>query len=300
MCYVGQNNVFEEGEELLRKTMNLEISCRQIQRVSEHYGEQIDKQQIEYNPVVLPQISVKDKQDPVYIMMDGSMLYTREQDWMEVKLGRIFSESQRIDIQENRTAIMNSVYVCHLGESADFLIKLERYILHYKNKVFVADGARWIWKWVEDNYPGSIQILDFFHAIEKLAKFSTHQFTKDEQRKNWLTIQKTRLLENGVDQVIQELITMRPKNAQAKETKQDVIRYYQDHEDRMQYKTYREMGLMIGSGPIESAHRNVIQQRLKLSGQRWSIKGAQHIANLRAMKKSNNWSCILNLIKNAA
>lgn len=68
----------------------------------------------------------------------------------------------------------------------------------------------------------------------------------------------------------------------------------------MQYKTYRQNGLLVGSGPIESAHRNVIQQRLKLSGQRWSIKGAQQIDNLRVMKKSNNWECVLRLIKKAA
>lgn len=43
---------------------------------------------------------------------------------------------------------------------------------------------------------------------------------------------------------------------------------------------------LIGSGAIEAAHRNVIQKRLKLSGQRWTIKGAQQITNLRTYKKS--------------
>ena len=51
---------------------------------------------------------------------------------------------------------------------------------------------------------------------------------------------------------------------------------------------------------IESAHRNVIQQRLKLSGQRWSMKGVQQIANLRACKKSNQWDNLISIIKNAA
>ena len=68
----------------------------------------------------------------------------------------------------------------------------------------------------------------------------------------------------------------------------------------MQYKTYLEKGLTIGSGAIESAQKSVIQQRLKLSGQRWSIKGAQYIANLRCAYKSNNWKSIQYLIKNAA
>lgn len=49
----------------------------------------------------------------------------------------------------------------------------------------------------------------------------------------------------------------------------------------MIYKTFKEKGYVIGSGPIEVAHRSVIQQRMKLSGQKWSIKGANAIANLR-------------------
>jgi len=33
--------------------------------------------------------------------------------------------------------------------------------------------------------------------------------------------------------------------------------------------------VLIDSGVIESAHRTVIQKRMKLSGQRWSTKGAK-------------------------
>ncbi len=54
--------------------------------------------------------------------------------------------------------------------------------------------------------------------------------------------------------------------------KAKLLEYYIEHDDRMQYKTYRDRGLMIGSGPIEAAHRSVIQQRMKLSGQKSNDK----------------------------
>ena len=82
--------------------------------------------------------------------------------------------------------------------------------------------------------------------------------------------------------------------------KQKAIYYYIEHNDRMQYKTYRQQGLMIGSAPIEAAHRRVIQQRLKLSGQKWSDQGAQAVANLRRYKHSNAWSILNNMITRAA
>ena len=41
--------------------------------------------------------------------------------------------------------------------------------------------------------------------------------------------------------------------------------------------------------PIEAAHRNALQQRMNLSGQKWSIDGANTIANLRCYKKGGSW-----------
>jgi hypothetical protein len=80
----------------------------------------------------------------------------------------------------------------------------------------------------------------------------------------------------------------------------EVIRYYENNIERMKYGSFLKKGYLIGSGAIESAHRNVIQQRLKLSGQRWSIDGAQRIANLRAYRKSNRWENVVGVIKMAA
>jgi len=62
----------------------------------------------------------------------------------------------------------------------------------------------------------------------------------------------------------------------------------------------REQGLFIGSGAIESAHKAVLQERLKLSGQHWSLDGLQKMAQLRATYKSNRWHKIVEYAKNAA
>jgi hypothetical protein len=38
---------------------------------------------------------------------------------------------------------------------------MEYHIENIKNKVFIADGATWIWNWIEDTYQ-IVQIVDFF------------------------------------------------------------------------------------------------------------------------------------------
>ena len=64
----------------------------------------------------------------------------------------------------------------------------------------------------------------------------------------------------------------------------------------MDYAYYREMGLTISSGAIESANRTLVQERCKLSGQRWTATGIQQVLNLRALNMSNQWSKVENLI----
>ena len=60
------------------------------------------------------------------------------------------------------------------------------------------------------------------------------------------------------------------------------------------------MGLLIGSAPIEAAHRHVIQQRMKRSGQCWTKSGLQQIANLRVVSKSNRWKEVEDMVSLAA
>jgi 3-hydroxy-3-methylglutaryl CoA synthase len=66
----------------------------------------------------------------------------------------------------------------------------------------------------------------------------------------------------------------------------------------MKYQEYVKIGCgIIGSGAIESAHRTLVQKRMKQSGQRWSCKGAQNMLNLRVVRKNNDWNKIIELTK---
>lgn len=62
-------------------------------------------------------------------------------------------------------------------------------------------------------------------------------------------------------------------NTKIEDKRNSLIGYFQNNKHRMKYKTFIEKDFLIGSGAIESAHRHVLQQRLKLSGQRWTKPG---------------------------
>ena len=60
----------------------------------------------------------------------------------------------------------------------------------------------------------------------------------------------------------------------------------------MDYKSYLEAGLVIGSGVIESSNKLVVTKRLKQGGMHWSIAGAESIIFLRALycSSGNEWN----------
>lgn len=60
------------------------------------------------------------------------------------------------------------------------------------------------------------------------------------------------------------------------------MRYFRTNANRMKYRLYRDSGLPIGSGAVESAHRHVLQTRMKRAGQHWAISNARRMARLRA------------------
>jgi hypothetical protein len=54
----------------------------------------------------------------------------------------------------------------------------------------------------------------------------------------------------------------------------------------MCYAEMKSRGFMIGSGVVEAACKTLVAQRLKLSGMRWSVEGAQAILTPRAWDQS--------------
>lgn len=78
--------------------------------------------------------------------------------------------------------------------------------------------------------------------------------------------------------------------------KQKLYNYLQNNETRINYGLFKENGLLFGSGTIESANRDIIQKRMKLSGQRWTLAGAQQMLNLRVCYKSGQSRKLYELI----
>ena len=166
-----------------------------------------------------------------------------------------------------------------------------------ENLVFINDGAAWINDWIKSTYPRAYNILDFYHASQYLYDFVKVVYSNTQKQSNWINEQRLLLLNDKIEKVIQNIESIRLTGEVKQKAKHKILTYYTNNKDRMLYKTYKEKGLLIGSGPIESAHRYVVQKRMKQSGQRWTDQGLQAIGNIRVCHLNEHWDVVTNLIR---
>lgn len=129
-------------------------------------------------------------------------------------------------------------------------------------------------------------ILDFYHAAEYLSELATSGGGTDPQAAEALGQQWCHQLKHeGGEAVLATLraLELRGRSAAARASYQATVRYGENQVHRMDYPLYRAKGWQIGSGPVESACKRVVGQRLSGAGMRWGEAGADAVGRLRAL-----------------
>jgi hypothetical protein len=179
---------------------------------------------------------------------------------------------------------------------ADFLRRFTAEIaqvkVHYPNaqNIGLADGAESNWQFLKLHT--QTQILDFYHASSYLGAVANAKFPKDKSNhKKWLDDRCHQLkhTQGAAEALYQEMLILQSRKGTNKlprplRDKLDAaITYYKNHRHQMDYTSYTEQHLPIGSGVTEAACKTLIKQRFCLAGMRWKQAGAAGILNLRAL-----------------
>jgi hypothetical protein len=157
-----------------------------------------------------------------------------------------------------------------------------------KTVVCVNDGAAWIWALMFICFARRIEVLDWWHAVERLWTVAASCLSADTALA-WVTAQKTHLYHDGLRQVLQAVRTLYPRGVALPEGVRQAVGYLFGNRRRLRYGTFRQAGYPIGSGTVESACKVVVQQRMKQAGMRWSRDGAQAMLALRCALLSDRW-----------
>lgn len=158
--------------------------------------------------------------------------------------------------------------------------------------VGISDGGAGIEDWLRANFPRvEAVILDFYHAAEHLSEWAKALHPDDEAQARRVATQWChRLKHDGGEVVLPELkvIDVSGRSRAVQEAHRVLLVYFGNQVHRMDYPSYRARGWLIGSGPVESACKQVVGQRMKGSGMRWGEVGADAVCHLRALFRSEN------------
>lgn len=294
--WLGGQFSFGQVSAVLADVGQIHLSASSIWRRVEQYGEQLveyERQATAAANVVLQPGRARHDQ-PMGVGVDGWMVHLREEGWKEVKTGAVFEVQQR-EVTDKRTGdtveqatAAGCSYIAHLGGPEAFGHKLwremtERRVPDAYDKVWIGDGALWLWNLCQDYAPEAEQVVDWYHALSHLHAAATLiDGEQGDRRQRWLTHQETLLYQGHACQIAAAIEHHADSfSGERAEKLLAEATYFRNNQRRMRYLDYREDGWPIGSGTIEGACKQ-FQTRLKGSGMRWSRPGAERMLTLRA------------------
>jgi hypothetical protein len=216
----------------------------------------------------------------------------------EVKTGVLLLPAERVQPSPGRHSVVRRALVTCLGEADRIFDRLWAKLHDMKwlgpntVVVIVGDGAEWIWNRAT-MFGKRCEILDFWHAVEKAWEFGRVRWGEEAKRTaQWAHRLAEDLRAGEVKAVIARLHTLSVSTEEERELLDGLIRYYTDNQSRMRYDEYLRKGYGIGSGAVESAHKQVVHARMRQAGMRWSEAGARRLLALRVLLLNDSWSLL--------
>jgi hypothetical protein len=212
--------------------------------------------------------------------------------WREVKVAVLARLSERVTrTGKKATHLVQRRLVAVLGSIDDLSPRLwlearRQGILNAKTVVWLCDGGRGFWRLFRERFEEHAQgILDFYHAAQNVWKGAKVWLDgRTNRSRQWFAQARHKLRRGKANEVLADLqaaLTLNDLPDSARKTLQNLYDYLDAHRDHIDYARFKELGLPIGSGLVESACKWLIQQRFKGVGMRWSEDGFNHLLHLR-------------------
>ena len=286
---------FESARELLARLTGLDVSASHARTVTEEHGNRLEQEALAQREALFGgelELLPEEVPDRLYVTLDGlKMLFV--DDWHETKIGAVYEAKVGADGIDEPVA---ATYVCGAWEGPEQFGKrlyqeaAGRGAELAGELVVIGDGAPWIWNLVAEHFAGAVQILDWYHAIERLHEVARAVYGEGTERaRDWVEANKERLWQGRVDNVLRSLRALRAPPGERREAVRRAVGYFDSNRRRMDYPSYRARGCHVGSGVVEAACKTVAAARCKRSGMRWSKDGSQAVLTLRCLLLNARW-----------
>jgi hypothetical protein len=308
---VGAMVSFEEGHELLHELVGVEVSTKEVERAAEALGREASRDE---RRLVEPPPDEGRVASTLYLGLDGTGVPMRASELegregkqpdgssktREVKLVTVWSAERRdeegIPVRDpgsvSYSAAIESAATRDTDKApSEFAQRVEREAQRRgfdraQRRVVLGDGASWVWNLAEELLPGAIQIVDRFHAKQKLSNVAKSIFGPESgPGKEWGRQRHDELDAGDIEAVLDSLRVHAPKDNEARKC----VDYVQRNRQRMDYARFRAEAICTSTGVVEAGCKVAIGTRCKRAGMHCTVAGADAIIALRCCKLSGRF-----------
>jgi len=312
MARAGSRSTFKEGREDLKIYAGIQVSAKDIERVAEGMGQQMEAWGAEERKEILRDHEPRspDKTIPIlYVSYDGvGVPMTQEElagrkgkqadgsaKTREAKLGCVFTQTttdlKGFPVRDpDATSFVGAIEPVEEFGWRIYGEAVRRGLSKAQRVVVLADSAQWTKNLAQMHFPEATFIVDLYHARQHVSELCKTLFARSEKKIRQQRIRWWTDLDDGkVEKIIRQAQQQLPEDAEAKKKAETEIHYLEKNVQHMRYAQFRAQGLFVGSGVVEAGCKTLIGQRLKQSGMEWSVRGANAIISLRCILTSGRF-----------
>jgi hypothetical protein len=154
------------------------------------------------------------------VSSDGVLINVIGEGWKEVKTVSVSAVTHTVDATtgEREVALTQHSYRAGLWDAATFgthhwAEAYRRGVEQAKTVVCVSDGAAWIWALVFMCFPRRTEILDWWHAVQRLWTIANAHFTAEREAAQWVETQKAAFAHSHLRQVLHAIRVLYPNGS---------------------------------------------------------------------------------------
>jgi len=310
MARAGSQTQFEQAAQDLFCYAGLEVSAREIERVAEEVGREVEEwlgqeQSRLLESCARTQLRPTKTIPKFYASFDGTGVPVRPEELAgrrgkqadrsartrEAKLGCIFTQvgvdrEGRPQREHDSTTYVGAIESSELFGWRIYAEAVRRGVEQARQVIVLTDGARYNRTIARTHFSQATHIVDLFHGFEHLSLMAQLLWGPEAKApKPW-----RELLEAGeIAALVRKAGRKLPPTAAGQEALRKALNYFEENAPQMRYGEFRKRKVFVGSGVVEAGCRTVIGQRLKQSGMRWSVGGANAIIALRCCLMSGRF-----------
>ncbi len=300
MTRLGAKLPYEQAREEIKSFCHTLVSEPTIRRHTTgngRVGEAIVK--AETRQIERGEISTEAQPSNVLLSADGAYVALTGGEWREVKtvsIGEFETVTQADGSEKVQTGSLSYFSRSYRARDFEYYALPEvhrRGVANAELVVTVNDGAEWIQNFVDYHCHEAVRILDFSHAQGYLADAGKVIYGEEtDSFQSWFRENSHTLKHEGPQPILTNLkqLDRQTEQPQDRDIIEGSLTYLHKREAMLNYPHFQQQGYPIGSGCVESAHKLVVQSRMKQAGMRWAETNVDPMLALRNLICNDRWS----------